>query len=288
MTAPENLYGSVGRIRRIILTAIGSDDLLAKLLILKGGNALEIAHHIGKRASLDLDFSMAGDFTDLADIRSRLFSALRDRLDSAGLLLFDEHLEKRPEEEKRETWGGYRAEFKVISKEKAAALGHGVDAMRRDSERSGANESRKFTIDVSKYEYCGSKVVFEVDSFSLFVYPPEAIAVEKIRAICQQFPEYAVRRHPAPRARDFYDIHALVIEAGVDFGSPDVQALAREVFSAKEVPFSLIPRIAEQRDFHRQGEAALKDSVSGPFKDFDFYFDFVVAESKKLKSLWEE
>jgi predicted nucleotidyltransferase component of viral defense system len=286
----DDLYRSIDRIRRVILTAIGADDVLAEMLVLKGGNALEIAHRIGKRASLDLDFSMEADFTDLQDAERRLFTALRERLDAAGLVLFDEKLMKRPPEDdkERKTWGGYRAEFKVISREKANALGFDREAMRRDSERSGIQENRTFTIEVSKYEYCGFKVVFEIDSFQLFVYPPDAIAAEKLRAICQQMPEYPGRRNPAPRPRDFYDIHALVNEAAVDFSDGVFQKLVRRIFDAKEVPCALIARIPGQREFHRQGESALRDSVFGPFRGFDFYFDFVVEETKKLKALGEE
>ncbi len=288
--ATDDLYRGIEKIRRIILTAIGADDVLAELLVLKGGNALEIAHHIGKRASLDLDFSMETDFDDLADVERRLFTALRDRMDAAGLALFDERLAKRPpdDQEKRKTWGGYRAEFKLISKEKAEALGFNREAMRRDAERSGLYENRKFAIEVSKYEYCAFKVEFEVESFKLFVYPPDAIAAEKLRAICQQMPGYPARLNPAPRPRDFYDIHALVSEAGVDFSASDFHALVRKVFQAKEVPCSLIARMPDQREFHRQEEAALRDSVLGPFQGFDFYFDFVIAETRMLKPLWEE
>ena len=71
-------------LRRLIITAIASDDLLVERLVLKGGNALELIHRIGQRASLDLDYSMDGDFDDVEDGKSRLFRALRDRFDAAG------------------------------------------------------------------------------------------------------------------------------------------------------------------------------------------------------------
>lgn len=39
-------------IRRIIVTAISSDDYLMEALVLKGGNALELAYNVGNRASV--------------------------------------------------------------------------------------------------------------------------------------------------------------------------------------------------------------------------------------------
>ena len=36
------------------------------------------------------------------------------------------------------------------------------------------------------------------------------IAIEKLRATCQQMPEYGIRGAATQRARDFYDIHLIV------------------------------------------------------------------------------
>src|SRR5262249_54311202 len=109
-------------------------------------------------------------------------------------------------------------------------------------------------------------------------------AIEKLRAICQQMPEYFPNRTRSARASDFYDIHALIVEGGVDLGSDE--DLVRAIFAAKEVPLALLGRIGEHREFHRVDWPRVRDSVSGDLRDFDFYFDFVLDRVNRLKALW--
>jgi len=66
------------------------------LLVFKGGNALEIAHRIGQRSSLDLDYSMAADVDNASEIGERLFKVLRTRFNSEALILFDDEFAPRP------------------------------------------------------------------------------------------------------------------------------------------------------------------------------------------------
>jgi Nucleotidyl transferase AbiEii toxin, Type IV TA system len=77
-----------------------------------------------------------------------------------------------------------------------------------------------FSIDISKHEYTAGKTQVDLDGFAVFVYTPEMIVCEKLRAICQQMPEYGpvVKRSRAgsPRARDFIDIQALMSARMVD------------------------------------------------------------------------
>lgn len=60
-------------IRRITIIALFSDDELVNQLVLKGGNALSLIHKVSLRTSLDLDFSLATDFGDLDDARTKSF-----------------------------------------------------------------------------------------------------------------------------------------------------------------------------------------------------------------------
>src|SRR6266704_4408477 len=200
-------------IRRRLLTAVAADDLLVDLLVLKGGNALELIHKIGERASLDLDFSMEADVADARDLEQRL----SDRLDSIGLVVLDWNFARRPHtpSEASGRWGGYRAEFKLVGRELARRLGDDLDSLRRQSIELTGSHQRIFQIDISKYEFCRGHMTADVDSYELHVYTPAMIAAEKLRALCQQMPEYKQRRNPAPRPRDFYDIHAVVTHAGV-------------------------------------------------------------------------
>lgn len=84
------------QIRRTAITALFSDDVLTENLVLKGGNALNLVYGITSRTSIDLDFSMSEDFEDSSDARDRVFSALRDRFDAVGYVVFDEKFEAKP------------------------------------------------------------------------------------------------------------------------------------------------------------------------------------------------
>src|SRR5271157_5138457 len=77
---------SFEEVRKLIITALFSDDLLFEQLVLKGGNALSLVHGIGIRASLDLDFSLEKDFENLPDIQSRMERALTGRFASVGFV----------------------------------------------------------------------------------------------------------------------------------------------------------------------------------------------------------
>lgn len=101
------------QIRELAIIGMFSDDALFDILVLKGGNALSLIHRIGARASLDLDFSMPGDFDDLGATRDRVFAVLKDRFGSAGYTVFDERLDPRPPD-RNTRWGGYIVEFKLI------------------------------------------------------------------------------------------------------------------------------------------------------------------------------
>lgn len=276
-------------IRRRLLTAVAADDLLVDLLVLKGGNALELIHRIGERASLDLDFSMEADVADTQDLEGRLKRSVEDRLDSIGLVVFDWTFGPRPQtpSERSGRWGGYRAEFKLVPLDLFRELGGDLSAMRRRSIELTGSHQRIFKIDISKYEFCRGYATANVDSYDLHVYTPAMIAAEKLRAVCQQMPEYVQRRNPAPRPRDFYDIHAVVTHAGVRL--QDERELAWQMFAAKDVPWAFLGLIGRDRDraFHRQGWAAVVESVRGELRDFDFYFDFVAAEATRLHALGE-
>jgi hypothetical protein len=147
---------------------------------------------------------------------------------------------------------------------------------------------RKFTIDISKYEYCEGKTQATVDGYLFYVNPPPIIAIEKLRAICQQMPEYQARLNPAPRPRDFYDIHAVITITGCDLSLPTNTILIEKIFSAKEVPLLFLGKIVTTRDFHAQAWSSVENTVRGTLHSFDFYFDFVCDEVRRLQSLWDK
>jgi hypothetical protein len=173
----------------------------------------------------------------------------------------------------------------LISRKDAERLNHDIDAMRRQSQVvGGAMHERVFTIEISKYEYCAGKMTATVGAYDCLVYTPVMIAAEKMRAICQQMPDYPHRKHPAPRARDFYDIHSIVSNEGIELS--DGVELIEQMFSAKDVPLAYLAQVPAQREFHRNGWPAVQNAVRVALRPFDDYFDFVVAEAQKLHALW--
>ena len=279
-------------IRRIAITAIFSDDVLFECVVLKGGNALSLALGIGDRTSLDLDFSIENDFGDLDDIRNRIQRALENRFLAAGYVVFDFRFDPKPSvlrEEQSPRWGGYMASFKVTEKSKHETLKGDLEALRRDSLVVGPGSQRVFTIDFSKYEYVDGKLNMELNEYQIYVYSPTMIAIEKLRAICQQMPEYTLQRSPSARARDFYDIHLIASLTSMKFNSQENLEVIKHIFAAKEVPLRLLGRIADQREFHRPDWDSVRNSSNNPnLAGFDGYFNFVVEQVNSMKTLWEE
>jgi predicted nucleotidyltransferase component of viral defense system len=275
-------------IRRLIITALFSDDELMEKFVLKGGNALDLVHKLGARSSVDIDLSIPDDFADPDDVKERIFRALRDRFDSAGYVVFDEKFGKkpsRPREDQGPRWGGYLAEFKITSRkhfeEHKGDLGH----LQRSAQLIGAEQKRVFKIDISKFEFCDTKLETELDDFTIYVYTLPMLAIEKLRAICQQMLEYTLRPYSKPRARDFYDIDAIVSAGGIDLTTQDNIELLRNIFAAKEVPLPLLGKIEETRDFHIVDWPAVQQSVAGPLEEFDVYFRRVVELVNRLKTV---
>ena len=181
------------------------------------------------------------------------------------------------------------AAFKVMEKQKYEKLEGNLAAQRRNSLVIGPGQQRVFTIDLSKYEYVIGKLEVELDDYTIYVYSPTMIAIEKLRAICQQMPEYTLQRCPAARARDFYDIHLIVSLIGMNLNSPENLDLVRHIFAAKEVPLKLLGKIKDQKEFHRPDWDSVKiSSNNDKLAEFDYYFNFVVEQVNSMKALWEE
>lgn len=277
-------------IRRLVIVALFSDELLLERLVLKGGNALELVHRVMTRGSVDVDLSIAGEFRDLADTSQRIFRALRRDFENAGFVIFDERFWAVPPgltEDLKPWWGGYRVEFKVIEKDLAEKLDRNLEKMRIQAQTVDPLHARTFRVDISKHEFCEGKVRATLDERTIYVYTEEMCVVEKFRAICQQMPEYG-RTNATARARDFYDVYATVTKRGIDLTLPENLDLFRHIFAAKQVPLGLLPHIGGTREFHRPDWDAVRNTVVGEVLDFDVYFDFVVDEISRLHTLWEE
>lgn len=266
-----------------------SDDVLFHQLALKGGNAVSLVYKFGTRTSVDVDFSLEADFSDIEDTKSRIFESLRRRFAEAQYTVFDAKFERRPPGEAKtsgDRWGGYEVSFKLIEKEKLSAQEFDGERARREAAIIGPENQRIFKIQISKYEHCAGKREVDLDNYTIYVYTPEMLAIEKLRALCQQMPEYRKRGYPSPRARDFYDIFMIVTTQGIRLNSSPNLRLIRDIFRAKEVDTELIAKIGDYREFHRPDWASVRLGVTGHLEDFDFYFNFVVEQAKSLESCW--
>ena len=282
---------SFDHIRRTVITALFSDDVLTEYLVLKGGNALDLVYGITSRTSIDLDFSMGQDFEDSLDVQGRIFSALKDRFDALGYVVFDQKFASQPAlkgPDEKPWWGGYAISFKLIEYEKFHSFKEQPGKLRVNALVIGAGERRSFKIDLSKCEYTDGKVKHQIDEFDIYVYTPMMLAAEKIRAICQQMEEYPHTGNKHARARDFYDIYQVLKVLNIDLASEENKNIIRYMFEAKKVPLSLIGNIVREREFHRPDWQSVVDSTAGELRDFDFYFDSVIRAVERLEMFWVE
>jgi Nucleotidyl transferase AbiEii toxin, Type IV TA system len=260
-------------------------------LVLKGGNAISLIHKLGFRSSLDLDFSMASDFDSFDDAKGRIFRALKDRFDSAGYVVFDESFQPKPKIvgiDERPWWGGYELRFKLIERTKYHGFNDHHAKRQTGALAVGSGQERVFTVDFSKHEFTEGKVEVELDDYVIYVYTLEMVVTEKLRAICQQMPEYVLRARRRPRARDFYDIHLALSETGIDLTTKENGDLLKNMFDAKQVPLNLLGKLSDQREFHRSDWPAVIASVAERLEEYDHYFDYVLDRVEALESLWVE
>lgn len=276
-------------VKRLAITAMFSDDDFMQILVLKGGAALDLIHKVSARASVDVDFSMEGDLPfELPETRTRLHRALKSTFGDHNFHVFDVVLTEVPIGIKDVFgfWGGYQLEFKLIERDKGASLGTDAEALRRNAVMIG--KRGKFRIDLSKHEHCAPKMATDLNGYRIYVYTPEMIVAEKLRAICQQTHSYGalVKRSVVPRARDFLDICTVIATCGLDMFTPENRSLVASVFAAKRVSLDLLDEVQNQRDFHRTDFPSVLDTVRRGSKllSFDEYFDATIALMRDLKA----
>jgi len=288
------------RIKRLALIAMVSDDDLMNRLVLKGGNAMDLILGVGSRASKDLDFSMSGDLSaeEVAGFKGKVDGLLKKAFAPEGFTVIDVNFTVAPPSNKATDpalffWGGYQIDFKVIDSERAAEFQGDIEKLRKEAFILGDGGSPKFSIEISKYEYCETKQPAEIEGYRVYVYSPAMIVAEKLRAICQKTDEYAQIVHTksqGERARDFFDIYVLINKFSIDLTTSENLHLIDAVFEAKKVPRAILAGIEQYRDRHSAGFEAVKSTVKSSTKveTFDFYFDYVVEKAKELHSFGEK
>jgi hypothetical protein len=227
-------------IKRNVIQAIFKEPTLMQRLVLKGGNLLDVVYELSIRASVDVDLSLDGEVDD-DDLRRWMEDAITSHFATLGYVVFDFNLRHVPpniSDDLKDFWGGYNADFKLIESDKHTSFNGKIEDMRRNACNVGKKNSTKFMVDISCYEFCGDKEKYDVDGVIIYGYSTHMFVAEKVRAICQQMPEYVklVHLHPRARASDFVDIEIVTRQYAIDFGSPSFQETVRKVFDHKKVP----------------------------------------------------
>lgn len=282
------------KIKRLTVSALMSDDILMGILVLKGGNALNLIYDLTDRGSIDIDFSMEKDFSEVEKnrIRNQAEYLLNNEFEKEKLRAFDVRFFERPSkinDEVKSFWGGYCLEFKIISKEQFDIHSKDPDALRRNAIPIGGEgqSSTRLEVDISKYEYIANKRAKDIEGATVYVYSPEMLAIEKLRALCQQIDDYKEIVHSITRksrARDFYDIYKLKESFSLDFRSTENIDLCKHIFDAKRVPLTYISKLTSDRELHRQSWESVVNTigVKETPKDFDYYFEYTLSAFNHL------
>jgi len=285
------LHEKVDKIRKLAVISLFYDDSLLDVFVLKGGNALNLVYGFNNRASIDIDVSMESEFSEdeLEEVKLKLQQSFESVFGEEGFSVFDFKLSPTPRKlppEYEGFWGGYTLEFKVIETERYTKLD--IQGRRVQAVVIGDDQQKKFTIDISKYEYVEPKELAKLSEYSIYVYSPVMVIYEKLRAICQQMEDYGeiIKTHRRPRARDFYDIHSIMEgwDTKIDLYTPYNLSMINEIFSIKRVPLSFLGNIISQREYHREDFSSVLASIDGKAESYDYYFDYV---SKIAQSLYE-
>lgn len=276
------------KIKKLTLRALMSDETLMHSLVLKGGNALHLVYEITNRGSIDIDFSVEREFTqdELQIMPGWLDYILNRTFREENLKVFDVRFIEKPKSGSTPEWRGYLLEFKVIDKEKFNEFQGDVDSIRRNAIKLN-NQSPKYEVEISAYEYVEGATTKELDGVILRVYTLEMILFEKIRALCQTMPEYSEivkSARPKYRARDIYDIFIISKSGPLNLDKD----MLSEIFKAKQVPLEFINNMENLREHNRTNWETVRSSISESdrdnLEDYDYYFDQVLKIIEQFKA----
>lgn len=261
-----------------VIIAVYSSPRLAELLILKGGSAMRMFDKQNSRLSIDADFSIEKVLIDAGlFVFQEMEKCFTERFSEYGFELIDFRADRRPTKPRKDFpdwWGGWACEFKLVDRKYNKRT---LETRRRNAFIPEGSNSPKILIDLSEHEYCGKKRSKIITGTRVWAYSREMLVLEKLRAICQQYPEYPYRQQTKNRARDFYDIHALTINTSDEFINC-CQYHLMKVFATKEVPLCILRALWEDDIFideFRRGFDQVKDTVRGALYDFDVYLEHV-------------
>lgn len=258
------------------LVALYSRDIFSNNIFLKGGQALRLKENLRGRFSADIDFSTRTRTEDEDVFFDEMKSALAQEFFRHDLCLFDFKFVRRPKKRADNTpdsWSGWAVEFKLIeeSKRNLNPTARSVQALIPKGDSSPIIE-----IDISEYEYCDGVEKMKVKGTLVGVYSRTLLLLEKIRAICQQHPEYPLKGE-GQRARDYYDVERLwnlVLKSGsTEHFLKDCAQHISNVFAAKKVELDLLKKIFEPGFVQLQSAdwASVKGTVNERLQPFEYY-----------------
>lgn len=285
--------------RDLAIKGIFSDDDLFEILTLKGGNAMALLD-ITNRASQDLDFSIKQGIRLTQDEDAPKFKkALERTFEEEGYRIIDFKFDVKPKKTKRELppfWGGYSINFKVMDEETYEKTYDVSDQKRSSMALQLEGGKKKIEIDISLEEYTEDRIQMKLDEYQIHIYSPLMIVYEKMRALCQQLPDYEYASFEKTRARDLYDIYIAIqksqsLELREQILSSSNVHILREMFKAKNVSLELLLKIESYReqledDFNQRVTPQIADRKNVP--DFDFLFEFNIELIKEVYALLQE
>lgn len=263
------------------IIAIYRNPAASNQLFLKGGSAMRLFDNLTSRLSIDIDFSVDTAVDDVSRFFDNMKFKIITRFQDFKYEAIDFNWIRKPNRKRKDKpnwWGGWSFEFKIVS---YAHHGKSIEIKRRNALIPEGANSSKIIVEISEHEYCKNGRTKVVNGVTILGYSRELIVSEKIRAICQQHPEYKFNLNKN-RARDFYDIYELTKDVDDDF-THRCSLHINNVFKAKEVPISILKSLWEEDfiDKQRRGFDQVKDTVQGKVYDFDFYLEnlrFLVKE----------
>ena len=258
------------------------DGVFTQNILIKGGQAIRIKEGITQRFSIDIDASVKGAISDPGMFFVAFKKSLERQFQKSNLSVIDFKKTKRPKKahpDAPDFWTGWQVTFK---------LRDNTGSDKKMAITPDGSGSPKIVVDLSEYEYCDDfeQMELKIKSENLGVisywYSTEMLVIEKIRAICQQHPDYPFRRTPASRARDFYDIANLIRKKIKNQEMPTFRQKCAElidsIFDAKKVDRALIKKIFEPEFIAKMSTGwpmVLNTIPAAKREDFAVYVDIL-------------
>lgn len=257
------------------LVGIFSDPELSRQLVLKGGTAMHLFEKMDERLSTDVDFSSREGLAEAAIFFDRMKQVLTAAYEPSGLDLFDFQYQRRPKESKKrpQWWGGWACKFKLSPHSDRHLK---PEQRRRQALIPEGTPSSIIDIEISDREYVGKPRHKTLHGVKINGYTLALLVVEKLRAICQQHPDYP-HRGQKNRARDLVDIFHLTRDHQTVAFLEECKRELPKSFEVKEVDVGLLRGLHEDDfvEMLRAGFPQVRDTLQGSVYPFETYLEYI-------------